>query len=229
MDATTSLTIAIQVASLLIVSVGALWAYTRYALERALLAPTQFTIEASSLKDGSGPIVFEVLVHLKNVGTASLIVRNIRLDIRYLTTEDRLTNVADAGSVMFGRLFFEHQLRRDIMADVPASMPADRSAALPVGQSNPKKHGPPSTGRGFLIVPHDTFVQAGVDQIYTFVTSLERTCRFVLAWASFEYAQSPSRLQRGVLWISRRLGLIQYTLQHATAPHTVERVFRVVE
>jgi hypothetical protein len=226
-DASASLTLAIQVVSLLVVCIGALWAYTRYALERALLAPTQFTIEASSLRGGSGPVVLEVLVHLKNVGTASLIVRNIRLDIRYLTIDDPVANADDVGNPLFGRVLFARQLRRDLLERGQASLSASPAGSVPERPSSPKKNRSTSQERGFLIVPHDTFVQPGVDQIYTFVTSVEEKCRYVLAWASFEYAQSPRRLQRGVLWVSRRLGLIQYTLQHATAPHTVERVFRI--
>lgn len=64
-------------------SVTALWAYTTYVLERNLLAPVEFSIETAVPGSLGGATVMEVLLHLKNVGSSTLVARNIRVDIRY--------------------------------------------------------------------------------------------------------------------------------------------------
>jgi hypothetical protein len=79
--------------------------------------------------------------------------------------------------------------------------------------------------RGFLILEEDTFVQAGIDQDYTFVTTVPLDTLCFLTWCSFQYAQNPSELQKIVLKISKVLGLLQYSLDHAVVPHTIEDVF----
>ena len=76
---------------------------------------------------------------------------------------------------------------------------------------------------------YDTFVQPGVDQIYTFVTAVPDNADCILAWASFEYAQTPSAYQNLILRLSRKLGLVQYSLQHVGEPHTLERAFGLGE
>jgi hypothetical protein len=83
--------------------------------------------------------------------------------------------------------------------------------------------------RGFLVLEHDTFVQAGVDQVYTFVTMVPKDTLCFLTRCSFQYAQNLSNWQNRVSIISRKLGLIQFTLKHAQKPHTVEDVVWIGE
>jgi hypothetical protein len=83
--------------------------------------------------------------------------------------------------------------------------------------------------RGFLVIEYDTFVQAGVDQEYPFVTIVPDDTKCYLTWCSFQYAQSLSRFQNFLSIISRKIGLIQYTLKHAIKHHTVEDVFWIDE
>ena len=80
-------TLIIQIVGLIVVSIGALWAYTKYSLERGILAPTQFTIEATPIGSSAGVTILEVLLHLKNLGSCALIARNVRVDILYLNND----------------------------------------------------------------------------------------------------------------------------------------------
>jgi hypothetical protein len=45
--------------------------------------------------------------------------------------------------------------------------------------------------------------------------------------SSSEYGQVPSRAQKIIIKLSRRLGLLQYSLTHINEPHTAERMFRI--
>jgi hypothetical protein len=212
LDANAWVTIIVQVIVLIVGLIGALWAYTKFVLERGLLPPVQFTVEATTVGSSAGATLIEILVHLKNVGSATLVARNIRLDIRYNGNDDELTVFDDPGDPRFGRAVFAHSLRKEL---------ASRANSEPVARA---------TGdgtRGFLVLRHHTFVQPGVDQVYTFATSLPESSRYLLVWASFEYEPRPHSIQSVILTTSRRLGLIQYSLQHATEPHTIERVFRI--
>jgi len=76
-------------------------------------------------------------------------------------------------------------------------------------------------------MPYDTFIQSGIDQRYAFQTAVPDSTTYVLVWSSFEYAQSPRAIQRVMLWLSRRLGLIQFTLKHVAEPHTTERMYKL--
>jgi hypothetical protein len=83
-------------------------------------------------------------------------------------------------------------------------------------------------GRGeFLVVPYDTFVQPDVDQMFGFTTALPANASFLLAKASFRYQVRPSKMQLQILRISRRMGVLQYSLHHVSEPHTVEKSFRI--
>lgn len=187
--------------------VTALWAYTKYVVERGLLPPAQFDVDCKFVGLQRDMKLLEVLAHLKNLGTSTLIASDIRVDVRYLDDGDtELSCFNDPTKTNFGRLKFPNSLRKTLGADEDIG---DR--------------------RGIRIVPFDTFVQPGVDQIYTLITAIPRSATYVLVWSSFQYAQHPTLISRLVLFISRRIGLIQYSLSHVAKPHTVERMFRVTE
>jgi hypothetical protein len=198
--------------------IGALWAYTKFVLERGLLPPVQFTIEATTVGSSAGATLIEILIHLKNVGSATLVARNIRIDVMYTEKSDKLAVFENPGDPKFGRAIFAHSLRKDLRSRVNPSKhpqvgtpkvvsPADKATDRePVTQASGKED------RGFLVLEHHTFVQPGVDQTYTFATSLPESSRYLLTWASFEYEPRPHRIQSAILTMSRRLGLIQYSL-----------------
>jgi hypothetical protein len=226
LDANAWATLIIQLVVLLAGSVTALWAYTKYVLERNLLAPVEFSIETAVPGSLAGATVMEVLLHLKNVGSSTLLAHNIRVDIRYAGESRKpiLVTSSDPQDPLLGKLYFGGSLRKELAV----GSWHDTIDAEAVRRRKPKKTRA-LEGRGFLLLDDDTFVQPGVDQTYTFVTALPEGCRYVLVWASFEYAQRPRGMQNFLVGLSRRLGLIQYTLEHVTKPHTVERLVKLPE
>lgn len=226
LDANAWATLIIQLVVLLAGLVTALWAYTKYVLERNFLAPVEFSIEATVPGLLGGATIIEVLLHLKNVGSSTLVARNIRVDIRYAGENKKPTLVAATNpqDPLLGKLYFGGSLRKEIGR---ASW-HDTKDAESIRRGKPKKTRV-LEGRGFLLLDDDTFVQAGVDQTYTFVTALPEGCRYALIWASFQYAQRPRSMQNVLVGLSRRLGLIQYSLKHVTEPHTVERLVKISE
>src|SRR5215213_4086125 len=113
------------------------------------------------------------MINLRNVGSSTLVASDIRADIRYLDSNDPVEIFAvPADDTRFGRAVFPHSVRHQARAT---------SADSPTAQKD--------DGRGFLVVDHDTFVQANVNQTYTFVTRIPDTTRFLLLFASFRYAQ----------------------------------------
>ena len=106
-------------------------------------------------------------------------------------------------------------------------MAQDSYAQGPKNEESTKKRRKQKVTRGIQVIPYDTFVQPGVSQKYTFITSLPITASFAQVWSSFEYAQSPSGTQKLVIRLSRALGLVQFSLHHITEPHTVERLFKI--
>lgn len=195
---------------------AALWAYTKFIIERGLLPPVQFGIECKSLDANAGKRIIEILIHLNNLGTATLVARNIRLDIRYRSAEHGQPELFADGT-QAGRLYFPGSVLGDL-GIAPADLPP---------QTHPSKSSSPSPAdqRGFAIMSYDTIVGPAVDQIYTFVTAIPADAEIVLTWASFKYAQRPSKFQNFALQISRSIGLIQFSLKHIQEPHTVERAF----
>jgi len=211
------LTLISGVVTLLAGLVTALWAYTKFILERGLIPPVQFDINCNDVGVQKGKHVLEVLVHLKNLGTSTLVASHIIADILYLDSSDPLDLINNPSEAAYGRLRFPRAVRKDLQ-NKDMSQPA-RSGKDSANSQKRK--------RGITIVPHDTFVQPGVDQIYTLVTAVPQSTTYVLIRASFEYAQHPSLLARRILFVSRKLGLIQYSLDHVNKPHTIERAYQI--
>jgi hypothetical protein len=216
---------------------AALWAYTRFVLERGLLPPSQFSIDCKAVGQHQGETVLEILLLLENVGSSTLIAKNIRIDILCLDASEKPKLFDDPESKTFGRLRFPLSLGR-MLTERRRSSALTSAQASVAGSVAPKVSG--ETGdddRGMLVLSYRTFIQAGVKQIYTFVTAVPESIIFVLVWASFEYELRPSPFQKRVFSLSRRIGLLQYSLDsvskkphtadHVSKPHTAERVFRV--
>jgi hypothetical protein len=210
--------------------IAGLWAYSKFIIERGLLPPVQFGIDCNEPGIKDTQRILEVLIHLKNLGSATLVARNVRVDILYLTDDSHeakkkeLKRFQDKNSERYknrlGRLVFPNSLKDDL------NLKTEDLTLTPPSHKN-RRRWEVVGKRGFPVVRHDTFVQPGVNQVYSFITTLPVTADFVLLFSSFEYAQRPSLLQRTVLAASRKLGLIQYSLQHTKEPHTIERVFQL--
>jgi hypothetical protein len=233
-----------SLSALIIGLVTALWAYTKFIVERGLLPPTQFEIECNPAGTQHGVTLLEIILHLRNLGSSALIASNIRVDVRYLKSDDVPGLVYLDGTEtteaerrrkrrLFGRVDFSRSLRQELEEmrltesaggePIAVAQPADEPRKKPRQQRNGRQ----TETRGFSVMAHDTFIQSGVDQQYAFQTAVPGSTTYVLVWSSFEYAQSPKALQRAMLSVSRRLGLVQFTLMHVVEAHTTERVFKL--
>jgi hypothetical protein len=137
-----------------------------------------------------------------------LIARDIRLDLLYMTAKDETIGLFKDLSKA-GRLKFPRSVIKEYGIDPSCMMPAKvRDDKEKLKNWKQQKH------RGFLLLEHDTFVQAGVDQVYAFVTMIPEDTLCLLTWGSFQYAQSPLGWQRLVARIARKLGLIPRLVDH---------------
>jgi hypothetical protein len=205
--------------------VAAIWAYSKFIVERGLIPSAQFDIELGTVGAQQKKLVLEILLHLKNIGTSTLIIKNFRIDILYIDKNDEPA-LYGIGDKQIGKLYFE---RKAFEKTKPkeASNSEDNVQISSDKQLRKDRHTKGKNDRGIPIVKHNTFVQPGVDQTYTFGTAVPISTTYILVWSSFEYEPRPSLLQRPILWLSRVLGLIQYSLRHIDQPHTCERIFRV--
>jgi hypothetical protein len=216
--------------------IGGFWVWTKFVLERGLLPPSQMEIALRTLGSSESATLVELAVHIHNKGSSALIVNDLRLRLRYLNQDDEIGVIEDPEKSAYGRVNFPHEYvlnrigadRRDVK---PRGKEDIQSGAKEEAKQEVKpavKDDVPQLARGeFLIVPYDTFVQPGVIQIYSFVTALPRISSYLLARASFRYQLRPSTMQLQILKVSRKLGMLQYSLHHVNVPHTIEKSFRV--
>lgn len=248
----------IGLVSLLAMVVTALWAYTKYFLERGFLPPIRFYVTLEKLGQINDDYLLDIKIHLHNIGSTTLIARNIRLDLRYLQTNGKGVNKNNKIKLFAdivknkkvhshpGRLIFPNSViaDTDVIASTLEPMKIRRARKRYEGREwqeakYTNKHEEidkrlldswsEQKKRGFLVIEDDTFVQAGVDQIYTFVTKVPKETICCLTWCSFQYAQEPKSWQKKISGFSRAIGLIQYTLEHVHVPHTVEDVFWIAD
>jgi hypothetical protein len=292
--------LAASVAAIIAGIITGIWAYTKYVLEKSLLPPVQFFVECKNLGIQGDKKLLEVLLHLKNLGSHTLVARNIRVDILYLNHSEesqKLELYKDPKKL--GRVIFPHSVKKDVLEledDIPPVKNEKGWEALELFKEkhrkkfneifeekrsqNPnlskkdlmedigedlwkelwkddtiwkdiaakvkffKKKGKVKdvsmkTGRkvaqeaenesvrGIPLLNYDTFVQGGVDQVYNFSTAVPATASYALIHASFKYAQKARATQNFIWFLSRRLGLIHYTLSHAKVPHTLELVVKL--
>jgi hypothetical protein len=194
--------------------IGGLWVWVKFVLERGLLPPSEMAVSVENLGVSGAATVIDCQVHIHNKGSSALVVTDLRIRIRYAEFDCPVGIVdvpPEAGP--YGRLCFPHA---QVLDGIGSS----------VRTWQVKNRDPVQLERGeFLIVPYDTFVQPGVNQIYSFVTALPSTAAFLLLRASFRYQLRPSRVQLALLGLARMLGMIQYSLHHIKEPHTVEKSF----
>ena len=208
--------------TLVAASMAALWVYTKYILERGFLPPVNFFVKIKKLGAVGEHYIIDFKIHLHNLGSTTLIARDIRLDILYLEKNDHIEILKKEGQV--GRLDFKKNIKKLWKIKPENLMPEKiKRDEEKLDRWRQRKH------RGFLVLERDTFVQAEVDQTYTFVTLLPKDTICFLTWCSFQYAQKLSGWQQWISRLSRKLGLIQYTLAHAEDHHTLEEVFWIID
>src|SRR5258708_22076487 len=101
---------------LIAVLVVALWAYTKYVVERGLLPPVQFYIDCNAVGLQGDQMVLEILLHLKNLGTSTLVANNLEVTVRYIQVTDKPNVYKDAEKSTFGRLQFPLSLRDELQS-----------------------------------------------------------------------------------------------------------------
>lgn len=203
---------------------AALWAYAKFILERGLLPSIQFDVDFTRVGQTAEKALVDICLHIKNMGSATLVARNIRIDVLYLLegVNDIKTFDMSKQSGKIGRIKFDKKLSDYLHIDTKKLKPT--KMATEQGKQKEIEMDALST-RGILILKYDTFVEPGVDQRYPFFTTLPIAAKYVLIWGSFEYGQKPSRFQEQILRLARAIHLVQYGLNHISKPHTVEKVF----
>jgi hypothetical protein len=194
--------------------VGALWAWSRFVLERGLLPSSQMDLTLLAISFSESITVLEVGIQINNKGSSALVVTDLRIRLRYIGEGDEI-KIIDKPGEAFGRLNFPHAGVLNGIGSEKRMVKGAHNTELSLGSGE------------FSVIPYDTFVQPGINQLYTFVTALPRASSYVLARASFRYQLRPTELQLWILGISRRLGMLQYSLSHINEPHTIERVFKI--
>jgi len=211
--------------TIIAVLISALWAYTKFVIERGSFPGAQFDIQLATTGTQKSRKIVEFLICLKNTGQSTLIVKNLRFDLHYLL-EDTDATLFDGGIAREGKLYFPNSIREDIKKGL---IPLHHIIIPSMTESDSKKeeHVKRQETRGLPLIQHNTFVLPNVVQTYTFSTAIPQDSSFVLAYASFEYEIKLNALNARVLRLSRRLGLIQYSMTHIDEAHTCERLFKV--
>jgi hypothetical protein len=91
--------------------VAALWAYTKFILENNLLPSIQLDVICNQLGYQGNKLILEFVVTLNNLGNTTLIAKNIRIDIRYLLSNEANPELFQ-DPYKQGRLRFPYSLRR---------------------------------------------------------------------------------------------------------------------
>lgn len=214
--------------------VTAFWAYTKFILEKGLLPPSEFNVDCAVVGQQHDHKILEILLRIKNLGSATLIVNNLRLDLKYLTEDQESPPKDDMlfrkpEDERFGTLQFPHSLTKkdlkfsgeifvgkkgDILGgdffntghnthvqmnkrrliwidkevDGRKEVEIRGGEELKIVPKNAKvRRAEDRRGRGIPILSYDTFVQPGVNQVYTFVTAVPTTATYVLVYSSFRY------------------------------------------
>lgn len=105
---------------LIVAVVTAFWAYTKFILERGLLPPSEFTVAGTLIGEQGGHKILEIVPRIRNVGSDTLVVSNLRVDVRYIEKgvespdEPELFQIpADEkfGTLKFPKSLVEHDLK----------------------------------------------------------------------------------------------------------------------
>jgi hypothetical protein len=104
---------AVLLSGLIVAAVTAFWAYARFVLERGLLPPSEFSVDCGLIGEQRGRTILEVRLKIRNAGSATLIVSNLRADIRYLETSETPNPFREPTEKRFGVLKFPKSLLKD--------------------------------------------------------------------------------------------------------------------
>lgn len=230
--------------SLLTVVVAAWWTYTKFIVERQRFPSVEFNIDCQKIGQLGERWVLEVRLCLNNVGTTTLRVHNLRLDVRYqppgqnsapaMPREERLyeDQLYLRENHQAGRLYFPLSLIKEMGISpenlVPNKMPKGQQSKGPERRETKEKKSIPNECRGFLVLEDDTYVQPGVCQVYTFITTVPRKTQGVLLWGAFQHIRSTSQgrwFQRLLRKSIKQTEIAKNELKNVSKPHTAERTY----
>jgi hypothetical protein len=199
--------------------------YTKFVIERGIFPPVQFWIECKTVGQQGDRVVLEILLHLKNLGSSVLVATNICIEVWYLRMGDapEFLKKNPGQKHLKGRLCFPHCLKDEVVQSKMDSKAQGETYPKICGELTEKE----PCDHKFHLLNYDTFIKPSVDQVYTFITSVPKSTTYVRIFASFKYPENPSILQRYCLNLGRLFGLINYTLEDISEPHTCERAFKV--
>lgn len=183
------------------VILGGLWGYSKYVLDQGVIPQAQLNLECNWLGLQSDKQLLEILVHLKNVGQSLLVVGTIGVRLRYLIKSDEVCLESNTKSPKYGRILFPNSLTNTFV-----KQDSEVDSFIP-------------------ILSHSTFVQPGVDQIYTLVIGVPDSASFALLQAKFPYEPKITPLQRQIFEWCKNCGLLSSKLKKIEKPHTIERAF----
>ncbi len=183
----------------LIAAIGGLWALIKYIIEKGSVAAAELKIECEVLSEKGEQKIVELTVNIFNAGASILVAEKISMKLKTLSLGDRLLLYDDIKK--FGRLIFPHSVA--------------------------KKCGPDKNDGFFLLVPYSTFVHPGVNQKYSFITVVDQSTDFLHAHVKITFPQRGQGIRNAILHVSRRIGLIQYSLSHIYEPSSIQKGFKV--
>ena len=93
--------------------ISAFLIYTKLVIERGLFPPVEFYLKWIVHGEQKNRIIIEILPVLENKGTSILIVKNLRIEVRYLLREDPIRFFPN----FRGRLDFSRSLEDDLYLD----------------------------------------------------------------------------------------------------------------
>jgi hypothetical protein len=171
--------------------------YVQFVLKRLVLPSAQFDVEFTPYVRGSSQLVGEVTLVFKNVGSTTLIVKDVRSRIRFrLQSDAELQAPNDLAEPQFyhnltsyipGVTASQPSISQVISSQPEGSHPqlsAPSSIAVS-GQPQASTEVPP---RGWLtLVRERTFIQPGVTQYYRKPIGLPANARLVHIWRAFDY------------------------------------------
>ena len=107
---------------------GALWAYTKFVVERRLLPPVEFTIDCNILGKQEGKFLVEILFRLKNVGNSTLVATDIKARIRYINVNEEVKVFSDTSKPTFAHVAFPYSYSKEVLSNAvdSPSMDPDR-------------------------------------------------------------------------------------------------------
>ena len=152
--------------------IGGLWGYSKYVLERGVVPHVQLNLECNRLGCQDNKHLLEILMHVKNVGPSPLVVHDISLRLLYLDKNDKKLDLfSDDQENRYGRVKFRHSYTKEVVTANTKEVVSANSEAL----------------SDISILKHRTFVQPGVDQVYTVIAALPESATFVLTRAKVDY------------------------------------------